>query len=126
MTIVSLSLDQELLAEVDGLQESGGYGSRSEVVRDGLHLLLADQREQKLLSGECHAVLVVLHDESGERALSRLSHEFDAMISTRLHSHSGGKCLDVFMLNGPAKRVREMVRAFKKSRKAAYLKLLVP
>ena len=40
--IISMSLDEELLKELDSAKKSVGYSGRSEVIRSGMKLLLDD------------------------------------------------------------------------------------
>ncbi|MCD6036624.1 MAG: putative nickel-responsive regulator 1, partial [Nitrososphaeraceae archaeon] len=47
MAIVSISLNQEILSEIDKLQNVLGFSGRSEIVRAGIRNLLAEERERQ-------------------------------------------------------------------------------
>ena len=45
MTIVSISLNKEILEKIDELQNMLGFAGRSEIVRAGIRNLLAEERK---------------------------------------------------------------------------------
>ena len=49
--IISMSLDEELLKELDSAKKSVGYSGRSEVIRSGMKLLLDDIKAKEKLKG---------------------------------------------------------------------------
>lgn len=113
MPIVSLSFPEKLLKEVDELQGTSGYTGRSELVRAAVRLLLEDNREKARLSGEINGLLVVTHDQEREEPVTKLKHEFEGIIRTHVHSKTNSSvCVELFLVQGPAKRVVEMIRSF--------------
>lgn len=113
MPVVSLSFPESLLSEMDQLQISSGFTGRSELVRSAVRLLLADDREKSILSGEINGLLVVTHNEEQEQPVTNLKHRFDDIIRTHVHSKtSSSVCVELFLLHGPAKKVVEMAKAF--------------
>ena len=49
MTIISVSLSEKLLKEIDDLKEELGFSGRSEVIRTSTRMLIADYQEKKTL-----------------------------------------------------------------------------
>src|SRR6185312_7808600 len=62
LTIVSVSLNSDILTEVDKLQKALGFSGRSEIVRAGIRNLLAEEKDRQNLSGSLFAVLLAIHD----------------------------------------------------------------
>jgi len=126
MTIVSISLNKTILDEIDALQKDVGYSGRSEIVRDALRLLLLEHKEQQKLKGTQDAVLLVVHDEKHSEDVSAIRHNFQALIKTQVHNHlANHKCLELFILNGDAKKIIKLTDAFQANRKIEFVKLVV-
>lgn len=126
MTIISMSLDEKLLAELDKTQNELKITTRSQAIRAGLQLLLQEHRAETKLSGAVHAVLVVVHSHKLEERLTHVKHHFADIIMTQLHSHvRDEKCMDLFVLQGSAEKVRGMTREIKQKVKPDSTKLLL-
>ena len=53
-------------------------------------------------------------------------HEFEDIINTQIHSHmKEGKCLETFLIQGKADRVKYLLNLFQTSDKMEYVKLIV-
>ncbi len=123
--IVSLSLGEELLAEMDRLQGELGFSGRSELVRSGIKMLLNDRKEKGELKGEIEAILLVVHGEQKESGITEMKHKFDDVIKTDIHSNlKNGKCLEVFILNGDAEKIRKFYMFAQTNKKIDYTKLV--
>ena len=117
MTIVSISLNKEILEEIDKLQNALGFSGRSEIVRAGIRNLLAEERERQELIGLIHALLLVIHDEKSDDQVSEMRHDYDKLINTHLHSKiDRDRCLEIF-LSGEANEIREMTKKFQSNKK---------
>ena len=46
MPIVSISLNDEILAELDKLQKSMGFSGRSEAIRAGIRSFVSDEKQK--------------------------------------------------------------------------------
>lgn len=126
MAIVSISLNEGILDEIDKLQNELGFSGRSEVVRAGVRMLLADSRDKAVLEGKLNSVLLLIHSQKVEDTVTEVKHEFEDIISTQIHNHlREDKCLEVFILEGDAARIKQLVRQFQTSRKMDYVKLIV-
>ena len=125
--IISVSLSENLLEEISRIQMEMGFSGRSEVVRAGLRKLIAERKERERLSGRINSILIVVHDREDEDIVNKIKHEFDDVINTQLHSHlRGEKCLEIFILDGEAERIREIVDCFETCGKMEYVKLIIP
>jgi CopG family nickel-responsive transcriptional regulator len=126
MTIISISVNGGLLEELDRLQRALGFSGRSEVLRAGARMLIADNREKEQLEGTLNAVLLLIHAQKAEDTVTEIKHDFEDISSTQLHNHlRGDKSLELFILEGDAARIKELVRAFQASGKMDYVKLIV-
>ncbi len=126
MTIISVSMDDPLLEELSTLQEELGFAGRSEVIRTGARMLIADCKEKERLKGLLNAVLLLIHAQHVEDAVTAIKHEFEDIIHTQIHNHlREDKCLEVFILEGDAARIKELIAQFRATGKMAYVKLVV-
>jgi CopG family nickel-responsive transcriptional regulator len=125
MPIVSVSLNDDIVGEIDKLQKELGFSGRSEIVRAGLRSLIAEERERKNLIGDIHAVMLVTHDEKSDNEVNEIGHSFDNIIITHIHNKTDReKCLEIFMLKGEAQEVNDMVKRFKTNRKMDHVRLM--
>lgn len=126
MRIISISLTEELLEEIDRLQKELGFSGRSEVIRAGARMLLADNKEKEKLEGRQNSVLLLIHTQKVEDTVTEIKHEFGDIISTQIHNNlREDKCLEVFILEGDAARIKQLVRLFQTSGKMDYVKLVM-
>ena len=122
---MSISLNGEILGEVDKLQSALGFSGRSEIIRAGIRNLLAEERERQDLTGLLHALLLVIHDEKSDDQVTEIRHEYDELINTHLHSKiDGDRCLEIFLIKGDANEIREMTKKFQANKKMDHIKLI--
>ncbi|MFA5929840.1 MAG: CopG family ribbon-helix-helix protein [Candidatus Micrarchaeia archaeon] len=127
MAIISASIDDETLSELDSLCKTLLFSGRSEAIRAGIRSLAAENKSAEGLSGEMKAVLLLVHQENAEKGASSLAHEFEDVVSTHIHSNlRREKCLEIFVLAGDSGRIRGLFRAAKGSKKMEYARLVVP
>jgi CopG family nickel-responsive transcriptional regulator len=125
LTIVSISLNNDILNEIDKLQKLLGFSGRSEIVRAGIRNLLAEERERQELSGILHALLLVIHDEKSDDQMTELRHDHDRLINTHLHSKiDRDRCLEIFLLKGEANEIKSMTKKFRANKKMDHVKLI--
>ncbi|MEO8715040.1 MAG: nickel-responsive transcriptional regulator NikR [Acetobacteraceae bacterium] len=110
MQRITITIDDDLMAELDELIAARGYQNRSEAIRDltraGLQQASAETRPNQ----DCVAALVYVYDHATRELSRRLAHTFhdhhDMSVST-LHVHlSHESCMEVTVLKGPAGEVR--------------------
>lgn len=110
MQRITITIDDDLLAVVDGLAQRRGYGSRSEAIRDLVRE--ASAREATAGSGEapCIATLTYVYEHETRDLARRLTtaqhHHHDLSVST-LHVHMDHEdCLEVTVLKGTVAEVK--------------------
>jgi len=127
MAIISASIDEETLCGLDSLVKSLSLSGRSEAMRAGIRSLAAENKSAEGLAGEMKAVLLLVHEEKVEKSASCLAHEFEDIVSTHIHSNlKREKCLEIFVLDGDAVRIRALFKSAKASKKMEYARLIVP
>ena len=126
MTIVSLSLPDQMIKDIDQIQESGGFAGRSELLRSAIRLMLEDSKEKNSLNGHVNAIIVITHDETNEEPITRLKHEYEQIVKTHIHNKiSHRNCVEVFLLEGDGKKISSMTKAFQKEDKLKSVRLIV-
>ena len=106
MEVISLSIDEETLDKIDEIREKGSFNGRSELIRKAVENLHQEVKDRGKLRGEMNAVIVVRHPHKHEGGISEISHRFDDIITTQLHSKlNDEKCLEVFHTHGDAEKV---------------------
>lgn len=126
MPIVSASLSDATLQELRKIQRTMGFSGRSEAIRAAIRILAAESRERETLAGKVTAILMLIHEHEAESLVTNTKHTFLDIIHTQLHNRfKEGKCLELFLLEGEAKRVKEMTEVFQKADDIEFVKLLV-
>jgi CopG family nickel-responsive transcriptional regulator len=127
MAIISVSLNETILKEIDKIQNDQGYSGRSEVIRAGTRLLISEHKDTERLTGEINSILLVIHSHESENTVSKIKHDFKDITKTQIHSHfEREKCLEIFVLHGIAEKIKEMFRLFKINKKMDVVKLIIP
>ncbi|KHO48200.1 MAG: CopG family transcriptional regulator, nickel-responsive regulator [archaeon GW2011_AR5] len=122
--IISMSLSEQLLREIDSVQ---GFSGRSDVIRSGVRLLLDDLKEKERLKGHAECVLIMMHDKRFENAFIKTKHKYESIVVTQVHSNlCHDKCLELFVLHGSAEKITQFLADIRKNKRAEYVKLVVP
>jgi CopG family nickel-responsive transcriptional regulator len=125
MPIVSISLNDEILSELDKLQTSMGFSGRSEAIRAGIRTFVSEEKQKADLSGNIHAILLVVHNDQFDHVVSGITHNFEDLITTHLHSKiDKEKCMELFLINGDAQKVSTMTRDFQTNKNMDTVKLV--
>jgi CopG family nickel-responsive transcriptional regulator len=125
MPIVSVSLNEEIIKEMDKLQHDLGFSGRSEIMRAGIRQLAAEERDRRNLKGHIYALLLAVHDETSDYEVTEMGHVYDKLIGTHIHNKiDRNKCLEIFLLKGDAQEITEMTKKFRTNRKMDHVKLL--
>ena len=109
MTIVSMSVPEELLTRFDEVFGVKGFRTRSDAMREAMRSFV-DEAEWNSLEGENQIVITMIYDEVGPRGeLSVLQHRYEE-IQMMLHLHlEKGQCMEVFIARGPNQTLREIL-----------------
>jgi CopG family nickel-responsive transcriptional regulator len=105
MQRITITIDDDLLAEVDGLMTRRGYASRSEAFRDILRETV-NRRHASDPKAACIASLSYVFDHTTRDLASRLTrahHDHHDLSVTSMHVHLDHEsCLEVSVLRGPS------------------------
>lgn len=125
MPIISISLNDEILSELDKLQKSMGFSGRSEAIRAGIRNFVSDEKQKSDLEGNIHAILLVVHNDEYDHVVSGLTHNFEDLVTTHLHSKiEQEKCMELFLIDGNAEKVSTMTRNFQTNKNMDTVKLV--
>ncbi|NIP62553.1 MAG: ribbon-helix-helix protein, CopG family [Nitrosopumilaceae archaeon] len=125
MPIVSISLNPEILKELDRLQKRMGFTGRSEAIRAGIRSFVSDEKQNEELAGNVHAILLVVHNDEYDHIVSDIKHNFEDLITTHLHSKiEGNKCMELFVLDGDGEMVSTFTKDFQINKKMDTVRLV--
>lgn len=110
MQRITITLDDDLMDDLDALIQRRGYASRSEALRDLARMGLKQATQDADSKGECMAALVYVYDHAVRDLSQRLTQSFHAhhdLAQSTLHLHlDHDTCMEVAILKGPAGEVR--------------------
>ncbi|MDR5655904.1 nickel-responsive transcriptional regulator NikR [Halodesulfurarchaeum sp. HSR-GB] len=113
MAVVSISMPDSLLEQLDAFAEEHGFTGRSEVLREASRTLMEEFDEKRLEDRDLMAIVTVLFDYQTtdvEEALIDLRHEYEDLVASNLHSHVGeNNCMELFVLEGDLDEISEFV-----------------
>lgn len=125
MPIVSISLNDEILSELDGLQSSLGFTGRSEIIRAGIRSFVQEEKQKKEFDGMQSAVLLVVHPDEFDDQVARIKHKYEDLIRTHLHNKiDGDRCVEMFLLDGESDRIHKITQGFQTDKKMDTVKLV--
>ncbi len=125
MPIVSISLNDDILKEVDKLQESMGFTGRSEIIRAGIRTFVQEEKQKSELKGRQNAILIVIHADEHDDQAARIRHDHEDLIKTHLHNKiDGDSCMEMFILDGDSKKIQAVTNAFVTDKKMDTVKLV--
>ncbi len=106
-----VSIDESLLQHFDDRNKDKGYTNRSEAVRDLVRESLVSG-EWSRLSGEKVGVVSIVYDHDRlelPKNLIRDQHSHHSVIISSTHVHlDRHNCLEVIIMRGDAKQIREL------------------
>ena len=113
MSVVSISMPEELLERIDQFADDHGYTGRSEVFREASRNLLGEFEDKRLEGRDLMGVVTVLFDyetTSVEEKMMNLRHEHEDLVASNFHSHVGGHhCMELFVLEGSLEDISTFV-----------------
>ena len=125
MPIVSISLTEEILKEIDSLQKNLGFSGRSDAIRAGIRSFVSEEKQKENLSGNVNAILLVVHNDEYDNQVNGIKHSYEDLITTHLHSKiEGDKCMELFMLKGEADSVSSITKDFQINKRMDTVKLV--
>lgn len=113
MTVISITLPNELLTKFDEFMKTRGYYSRSEAFRDAVRSLIAESEIAKVDSGEVAATIMITCDYARrdvDMRMTEVRHEFDDVVVENVHRHIDDKyCLEIFIAQGKNERILDLI-----------------
>ena len=110
MQRITITIEDELLAEIDAVAEARGYQNRSEIIRDLARAGLQQSAEDTPPSGQCVAALVYVYDHNARQLSKRLAdtfHDHHEMSLASMHAHlDHDSCMEVTILRGKTGKVQ--------------------
>jgi CopG family nickel-responsive transcriptional regulator len=110
MQRVTITIDDDLMAELDRIIESRGYQNRSEAIRDLARAGIREVAESLDAERDCVAALVYVYDHAARQLPRRLTetfHDHHELSLSSLHVHlDHDSCLEVTVLRGKSGEVQ--------------------
>lgn len=124
MNRITVTIDDELLGELDRMIELRGYSNRSEALRD---LARTGMKEMSLKAGHvenCVGVLSYVYDHEARDLARRLTqshhHHHDISVAS-LHVHlDADNCLEVSILKGNTHEIQHFADSITSQRAVSY------
>ena len=125
MPIVSISLNDEILKQIDNLQSTLGFSGRSDAIRAGIRSFVSEEKQKADLSGNVNAILLVVHNDEYDNEVTGIKHSFEDLITMHLHNKiNEEKCMELFILKGESETVTAITKNFQINKKMDTIKLV--
>jgi CopG family nickel-responsive transcriptional regulator len=127
MTVISLSIPDTLIKQIDQTMKEKGFVSRSEIARQALRLYLTEDPKIEDIEGETAATITIIYRENADRRqLLEAQHGYSGLVATFLHAHiNQGFCLEVIILKGQATLIRKFIDKLKQNEQITQIKISV-
>ena len=113
MTVISITLPNELLQKFDEFMKMRGYYSRSEAFRDAIRNLIAESEVAKNETENVAATIMITCDYARrdiDLRITEVRHEFDDVVVENVHRHIDEKyCLEIFIAEGKNERILDLI-----------------
>ncbi|WP_227355282.1 CopG family ribbon-helix-helix protein [Haladaptatus salinisoli] len=120
MTVVSVSMPDELLDRIDQFADEHGYTGRSEVVREASRNLLGEFEDRRLEDRKLMGIVTVLFDyetTNVEERMMQLRHEHEGLVESNFHNHVGDHyCMELFVIEGTLDEISTFVGKIRATR----------
>ena len=125
MPIVSISLNDEILKQIDNLQSTLGFSGRSDAIRAGIRSFVSEEKQKADLSGNVNAILLVVHNDEYDNEVTGIKHSYEDLITMHLHNKiNEEKCMELFILKGDSDTVTAITKSFQINKKMDIIKLV--
>src|SRR5688500_4807337 len=124
MGIISASLPDDLVADLDAAIRKGKYKGRSDFLRAAV---LTRLQERHPLKGQhVHGTLTITNPHGKESRMSEVRHAFHDVVLSLMHTHCEPEtCMDVMIVGGTTHRVEALKDAFERTRDVTRSRLVV-
>lgn len=123
-TVLSASLPDDLVADMDTAIGSGSYKGRSEFVRAAIRDRLVTSHPPA--GKHVHGSITVLYPHEKEARISEVRHEFHDVVLSLMHTHCEPEtCMDVLLVGGAPQRVQALAATLERMRDVRRSRLVV-
>ena len=115
-TVMSISLTEPFIQDLETCQKDMKYANRSELVRDALRLFISENKILDSLEGSVEGAILLLYSHSAGRMVSDIRHENMDIIISFMHNdfnQTSDSCCEVLMFSGDSDKVKNLVRGLK-------------
>lgn len=115
MPIVSISIPEKLLENLEESLQERGFASRSEIIRQAIRDFIMERKDLKKLEGEVIATITIVYEKITKKSkMLDVQHQFGELISTFLHAHvDSSNCLEVMVVRGEAVTIQYLIDSLK-------------
>ncbi|HZS63513.1 MAG TPA: nickel-responsive transcriptional regulator NikR [Xanthobacteraceae bacterium] len=110
MQRVTITLDEELMTELDRIIADRGYQNRSEAIRDLARSGIREAAQTLGKKRDCVAALVYVYDHNARQLSKRLAdtfHEHHELSLATMHTHlDPDSCMEITILRGKTEKVQ--------------------
>jgi CopG family nickel-responsive transcriptional regulator len=122
-----VSLPDKLLDQFDEIIKKRGYSSRSEGIRDAIRNYIINHKWMDEVEGARLGIISLVY-EHGRRGLTNdlteIEHAHTALIKSSVHIHLDREnCLEIVMLQGEAKIIKQVAEKMMVLKGVKYVKL---
>jgi CopG family nickel-responsive transcriptional regulator len=122
-----MSLPKKLLKEFDEVLKDRGYNSRSKGIRDALQDYIVRYQWMKDMEGDRMGIIAVIYDHHYTGVMEDITdiqHQFMEYINSTMHIHMSEKnCLEVIIVQGDAKQIRNLTEQIMRLKGVEHVKL---
>jgi|SRR5919109_4267097 CopG family nickel-responsive transcriptional regulator len=124
MAVLSASLPDELVQELDSAIAKGDYRGRSEFLRAAIRTHLQDKHPPR--GHHVHGSLTITYPHGKEARMSEVRHAFHDVVLSLMHTHCEPEtCMDVMIVGGAPQRIEALRDAFERTREVNRSRLVV-
>ena len=130
MSIISLSIPQNLLSKIDETIKQQGFANRSEIIRQALRAYLTETRRSlKNSKEELRATITLIYRKDAHRGqIMDLQHNYSGTANSNFPSHSRRNRFlyrSYSRLRGEAQTVRNLIQALKSNKQVSEVKATI-
>ncbi|MCY4252879.1 MAG: CopG family ribbon-helix-helix protein [Thaumarchaeota archaeon] len=126
MAIISISLNDSFLRELDAMRREMGFAARSELIRAGIRSFAQEEKQRRAAKGRQSAILMVVHADEFDAQVAGIKHDYEDLVRTHLHNKiDGDRCVELFVLDGEGERIAEVTSGFRTDKKMDTVKLVM-
>jgi CopG family nickel-responsive transcriptional regulator len=110
LNIVSISLPERIINDIEHALSELGYMSRSELIRDAVREFLREKKKLEDVKGTVEGVITLLYNHDVASKVSEVRHRYMGIFRSFMHSDfdiDNCSCCEVLLFSGKATTVRK-------------------